>query len=82
MVRPSDFLDAVCAVCVRQMSDLESELDPLESSGTVPETVSEAVSSRCTVPVIGEAFCPCYPQEDSAFGVITECSCGEQDQSK
>lgn len=78
MVRPADFLDPACAVCVCQMREVESEADPLESSRTVAETVS----SWGTLPVIGEAFCPCYPQEDPAFGVITECSCGEQDQSK
>lgn len=59
-----------------QMSDPESEADHLES----PRSVSEAVVLPCTVPVIGESFCPCYPQEDLVTGVNTECSCGEQDQ--
>lgn len=78
MVRPSDFQDAVCAVCIRQMSDPESEADHLES----PRSVLEAVVLPCTVPVIGESFCPCYPQEDLVTGVSTECSCGEQDQGE
>lgn len=78
MVRPSDFLDAVCAVCVHQMSDPELEEDHLEGS----RSVSEAVTSPGTVPVMGESFCACYLQEEPVFGVSKECLCGEEDQGE
>lgn len=72
-----DLQDAVCAVCVNQMSDLESEADFLQSS----QIVSEVVALPSTVPVIGESFCQCDRQEELRPGldVSSECLCGEED---
>lgn len=69
-----DLHDAVCPVCVKQMSDLESELEILPSA-----TVTELVSS--TVPVEGESFCQCSQQEELSPGA-SECLCGEEDQGE
>lgn len=75
-----DLQDAVCAVCVNQISDLESEVDHLASS----QTVSEVVALPSTVPVMGESFCQCDRQEELSpgFGVTSDCLCGEEDQGE
>ncbi|KAM9837647.1 SPRY domain-containing SOCS box protein 3 [Aulostomus maculatus] len=60
-----------------QISELESEVDYLDSSQT--DTEVEALPS--TVPVMGESFCQCDPNEELSlgFGVISDCLCGEED---
>lgn len=75
-----DLQDAVCAVCVNQICDLESDVDYLASS----QTVSEVVALPCTVPVLGESFCRCDRQEELSPGVtlISDCLCGEEDQGE
>ncbi|KAM4624373.1 SPRY domain-containing SOCS box protein 3 [Polymixia lowei] len=66
-----------------QISDLDSEVDYLATSPAVPEV--EVMSS--TMPVMGESFCQCDPQEDPSAGAllrgfepIDDCLCGEEDQ--
>lgn len=81
MATSLDLQDAVCAVSVRQMSDLESEVDYLPSS----QAVSEAVALPNTVPVMGESFCECGREEELSpgFSVTSEdCLCGEEDQGE
>lgn len=76
-----DLQDTVCAVCVNQISDLGSEVDPLASS----QTVSEVVALPSTVPVMGESFCQCERQEELSpgFSVTSDqCLCGEEDQGE
>lgn len=75
-----DSQDAVCADCVTQISDLESDVDYLASSQTVDETVA----SPRTEPVIGESFCQCDRQEElnSGFCVTSDCLCGEEDEGE
>lgn len=72
--------DAVCAVCVNQISDPESEVDYLQSS----QTVSEVAALPSTVPVIGESFCQCDRQEELSPGLCdsSDCLCGEEDQGE
>lgn len=72
--------DAVCAVSVHQMSELESEADHLPSS----QAVSEAVALPNTVPVMGESFCECGQEELSPGVTVTpeDCLCGEDDQGE
>ncbi|XP_031699701.1 SPRY domain-containing SOCS box protein 3 [Anarrhichthys ocellatus] len=61
-----------------QISDVESEMDYLES----PQAVSEAVALPSTDPVIGESFCQCDRQEELSpgSGVTSDCLCGEEDE--
>ncbi|XP_068439415.1 SPRY domain-containing SOCS box protein 3 [Clinocottus analis] len=54
-----------------QISDMESEVDYLES----PDSESDVVALPCTVPVIGESFCQCERQEE-----LGDCLCGEEDE--
>lgn len=65
------------AVCVKQVSDLESDVNYLPHSQTVV-----ALSSMS--PVIGESFCQCERQEELGPGlsVSRECHCGEEDQGE
>ena len=80
MATSTNLQDTVCAVCVNQISDVESEVDYLEGS----QTVSEAVALPSTVPVIGESFCQCERQEEltAGFGVTSDCLCGEEDEGE
>ncbi|KAA8581673.1 hypothetical protein FQN60_003254 [Etheostoma spectabile] len=66
------------AICVNQISGVESEVDYLESS----QAVSEAVALPSTVPVIGESFCQCDRQKELGLGfcVTSDCLCGEEDE--
>lgn len=75
-----DLQDSVCAVCADQLSDLELEVDFLQSS----PTVSEVVALPKTVLVIGESFCQCDRQEELRQGlsVSSEYLCGEDDQGE
>lgn len=75
-----DSQDAFCAVCVNQISDLESEGDYPASS----QTLSEVVALPSTVPVTGESFCQCDQQEELSPGFtnISDCLCGEEDQGE
>lgn len=75
-----DLQDAVCADCVYQISDLESEVEYLASS----QTVGEVVVLPSTVPVIGESFCQCDRQEELSpcFSIVSDCLCGEEDQGE
>ncbi|XP_049419604.1 SPRY domain-containing SOCS box protein 3 isoform X1 [Epinephelus fuscoguttatus] len=61
-----------------QISDVESEVDYLESA----QTVSEVVALPNTAPVTGESFCQCDRQEEliPGFGVSSDCLCGEEDE--
>lgn len=75
-----DLHDAVCIVCVNQISDLDFEVDHLNRS----QTASELVASPSTVTEIGESFCCCDRQEElgTGFSVIGDCICGEEDQGE
>lgn len=75
----------VCAVCVHQLGDLESEVDYRSTSGAV----AGAVAVPSTVPVVGESFCRCDLQEQTilgsglqGFSPISDCLCGEEDHGK
>lgn len=73
--------DAVCDVCVNQISDpQESEVDYLARS----QFVSAAEALPSTEPVTGESFCQCERQEEFSpgFGVSSDCLCGEEDQGE
>lgn len=75
-----DLQDAACSVCVNQISDLDSEVDYLQSS----QNESEVVALPSTVPVVGESFCQCDRQEElrPGFSVSSDCLCGEEDQGE
>ncbi|XP_062330552.1 SPRY domain-containing SOCS box protein 3 [Osmerus eperlanus] len=60
-----------------QISDSDSEVDYLALSPTVEDVVPD------TVPVTGESFCHCDPQEEPRPGELlqlSDCLCGEEDQ--
>ncbi|KAK1881896.1 SPRY domain containing SOCS box protein 3 [Dissostichus eleginoides] len=61
-----------------QISNMEPEVDYLESS----QAMSEVVALPGTEPVIGESFCQCDRQEELSLGlsVSGDCLCGEEDQ--
>lgn len=84
MAMSVDLHDAVCTVCVNQISNLDSEVDYLASS----EADAEAAARSTVVPVTGESFCQC-PQEEPGPGVgllgfstVSDCLCGEEDQGE
>ena len=69
----------VCAVHATQISDSDSEVDYLALSPTVEDVVPD------TVPVTGESFCHCDPQEEPRPGELlqlSDCLCGEEDQGE
>lgn len=68
------------AVCVNQITTLEPEVDYMASS----QPVSEVVALPSSVPVIGESFCQCEPQEElsHSYSLISDCFCGEEDEGE
>lgn len=72
--------DAVCNVCVNQISDLESEVDYRSSS----QIASKVVALPCMVPVKEEPFCHCDPEEElsPAFSIISDCLYSDEDQGE
>lgn len=72
--------EGVCAMCVKQINDLESEVDHLQSS----QPASEAVALPSTVPVVGESFCQCDLQDGLGPGLSVpgDCLCGEDEQGE
>lgn len=77
MAMCSDLQDAVC---LNQISNMELEVDYLESA----QAMSEVVALPGTEPVTGESFCQCDRQEELSLGlsVSADCLCGEEDQGE
>ncbi|XP_019938763.2 SPRY domain-containing SOCS box protein 3-like isoform X1 [Paralichthys olivaceus] len=63
-----------------EISDMEAKVDYVAVSS---QTVSEVEALPSTATSIGESFCQCQPQEvlSSGFAAISDCLCGEEDQS-
>ncbi|XP_028989345.1 SPRY domain-containing SOCS box protein 3 isoform X2 [Betta splendens] len=61
-----------------QITSLEAEVDHMASS----QPVSEVVALPSSVPVIGESFCQCDPQEELSpiYSLTSDCVCGEEDE--
>lgn len=81
-----DLNTAVVTACVNQISELYSEVDYLDSSRQV---VPEVVGRPNTVPVTGDSFCQCGPQEEPSLGALlqglqptNDCLCGEEDEGE
>ena len=78
MTTSLDLRDAVCTVCVHQISVMEAKVDYVAVSS---QAVSEVVALPSTAASIGDSFCQCQPQEELSQG-FSDCLCGEEDQSE
>ncbi|XP_053269198.1 SPRY domain-containing SOCS box protein 3 isoform X1 [Pleuronectes platessa] len=63
-----------------EISDMEAKVDYHAVSS---QAVSDVVALPGTAASIGESFCQCQPQEELSQGMaaISDCLCGEEDQS-